>query len=106
MQRTAARLVFFNVKAFEKLQHFGNDNATAVANSPDCSNPCPGRQYLMRDIQRHHDDGNTTFEDDFRCVWVNEDIELRRGRDVAALETAAAHQDDFSNFPRDIRSAN
>ncbi|CUX32019.1 conserved hypothetical protein [Agrobacterium tumefaciens str. CFBP 5621] len=103
VQRAAIRTVFLDVEAFEEFQHFRHGDGRPCANLANAADPGLGRQQLMGDVERHHDNRHAGSEDDVGGLWVDIDVEFRRRCDVAALEEAAAHHHQFLDAVGDLR---
>ena len=72
------------------------------ADGADAVEPFAGAEHLVGHIERQHGDGHSGLEHDVRCLWVNIDIELSRGSDVAALEISACHHHDAADAGGDV----
>lgn len=61
------------------------------------------RAHLMGSIQRKQYRGHTAAQYDFRRMRIGKDVELRKGRDVAALTVCTAHDHQLPDMVRDVR---
>ncbi|ENN86355.1 hypothetical protein RHSP_20179 [Rhizobium freirei PRF 81] len=103
VQRAAVRTVLLDIEALEELQHFDHGLGRRRADGRHAGDAILAGQQLVGDIERHHDDRHARAEHDIGRFRVDIDVEFRGRRDVAALEEAAAHHDEFAHAPDDIR---
>jgi hypothetical protein len=105
VQGGAFAAVLGGVEAFEEIGPGGDGGAYGGAEGAHAFDPRTGGQGLVGDVEGHDHQRHAGFEHDISGFGVDVDVELGRGGDVAALETAAAHQDDLGHAGDDVGGA-
>jgi hypothetical protein len=97
--------VFLGIVSLEKTQHARGRVCHGIAEFADPAHAGSRRQNLVRDIQAHRNNRTPTVENNIRCMRIDKNIELRRGRVIAAFPHRATHDDQLLDLRQDVGCA-
>ena len=103
VQRRADRAVLGEVEALGERQKPGDRRPGFVGEPADGIEPLARREHAVGQVERRHDDRHAAPHHDVGGFRIDEDVELRRRRDVADLEIGAAHHHDLADMLGDVR---
>ena len=105
MQRRTLRLVLLGIETIEEAEHAGRRDSNRIPERLDALDAVDRRQDLVRNVQAHLRNRSAAAQHDVRRIRVDEDIELGRGRAIAALAHRPTHEHDLLDLRHDRRLA-